>query len=155
LAILKPRWQALIEDQPGFYLEDKGWALAIHARHASEADADRLLSEARRILDRSNWPHCRILDGQRFLEICPQSANKGLTVKYLLERYPWPEALLVYAGDDDKDEEAFEVIQQHGGLTVKVTHANPQPGTTRADFLLASPAEVRRWLHRIPEICEV
>ena len=33
---LKPRWQELIKGEEGFYLEDKGWAFAIHARNAEE-----------------------------------------------------------------------------------------------------------------------
>ena len=39
-----PRWQALVEGREGFYLEDKGWSLALHARFAPEKEATRVIS---------------------------------------------------------------------------------------------------------------
>ena len=41
LDALKPRWAALIAGRQGFFLEDKGWALALHARFAAEDEADQ------------------------------------------------------------------------------------------------------------------
>jgi trehalose 6-phosphate phosphatase len=64
-------------------------------------------------------------------------------VAYLLERYPWPGALPLYVGDDDKDEEAFGVIQARGGVAIRVCS---EPCDTRADGHLESPLDVRRWL---------
>lgn len=140
---LKPRWQALIDGRDDFYLEDKGWALALHARYASEEEAEEVLRTAERILSQEAPENFRVLGGHKFLEIGPQAAHKGKTVQRLLEQYPWPGALLVYFGDDDKDEEAFEVIQSNQGLAVVVAS---QPRLTRADFRLESPVQVRRWL---------
>jgi trehalose-phosphatase len=85
----------------------------------------------------------RVLGGHRFLEIGPKLAHKGLTVAYLLENYPWHGALPVYVGDDDKDEEAFGVIQAHAGSAILVARASRKTG---ADFRLESPQVVRHWL---------
>jgi len=141
---LKPRWEHLIADRDGFFLEDKGWALALHARFAAEDEAERLLDEARHMAtDVASSDLFRLLGGHKFLEVGPRLAHKGQTVGYLLERYPWPEALPVYLGDDDKDEEAFDAIKAHGGMAVLVAR---EPRNTKADCRLESPQAVRQWL---------
>jgi trehalose-phosphatase len=144
LDALKPRWEHLIADREGFFLEDKGWALALHARFADEEEAERVLGVARReAVDATSLGPFRLLGGHKFLEIGPQLAHKGLTVDYLLVHYPWPGAVPVYLGDDDKDEEAFEVIGSHGGIAILVAS---RPRNTNADCRLESPQAARRWL---------
>ncbi len=150
---IKPRWAALLEGRQGFYLEDKGWALGIHARRADEAEADEVLDAAAEILEEYQpLAKFRVLGGYKFLEIGPTLANKGETIAYLLERYPWEGAELVYAGDDDKDEEAFEVINHHGGTSVLVAR---QPRETHAAYRLESPRQMRDWLHSLLKALEV
>jgi len=145
---MKPHWERLIANRDGFFLEDKDWALAIHARFAADDEAEGVLEKAREIATSSIEAACnpnlfRVLGGHKFLEIGPTLAHKGKAVEYLLDRYPWPKALPVYVGDDDKDEEAFSVIQAHGGIAVKVCEG---PCDTQADGRLASPEMVRQWL---------
>ncbi len=148
LEAIKPPWERLIIDRDGFFLEDKDWALAIHARYAADDEAEEVLEEAREIARSSiqeavNSDSFRILGGHKFLEVGPVLAHKGRTVQHLLDRYPWPDALALYIGDDDKDEEAFGVIHAHGGLAIKVCD---KPRDTEADGWLESPEEARRWL---------
>jgi trehalose-phosphatase len=144
---LKPRWQALLEGREGFFLEDKDWALALHARFASAEEAEAVLARAGRMASEAIDPEtCRVLGGHKFLEVGPCLAHKGRTIAYLLDRYPWPGALPLYLGDDDKDEEAFGVILEHGGAAIVVS-AEPRP--TQADCRLTSPQEARRWLQEL------
>ncbi|GAB4527697.1 MAG: trehalose-phosphatase [Anaerolineae bacterium] len=147
LDALKPGWEQLIAGRDGFFLEDKGWTLALHARFADEEEAERVLDAARR---QASEPAAmglfRLLGGHKFLEIGPTLAHKGCTVEYVLDRYPWPGALPVYLGDDDKDEEAFGVIRMHGGIAVLVAR---EPRNTLADCRLESPATVRSWLETL------
>ena len=147
---LKPQWAALIKGRDGFFLEDKGWALALHARFADPVETDRVLARARQLAENAAeaGPAAtfRLLGGHKFLEIGPQLAHKGRTIEYLLENRPWPGALPVYLGDDDKDEEAFGVIQAHGGLAIVVA---PTPRDTKANFRLPSPQAARQWLRRL------
>ena len=148
LARIRPRWEALIAERDGFFLEDKGWALAIHGRYAEAAEAEGVLeeakAEAKELLEEAPFGLFRILGGHKFLEIGPSLAHKGKTVAYVLERYPWPGALPLYVGDDDKDEEAFSVIHAHGGLAIRVCERGRD---TIADGRLESPKDTRRWLH--------
>ena len=153
LDTIKPHWAGLIggeSPRSGFYLEDKGWSLALHARFAEGPESDRVLAAARRLasakVDRAMPGLFRLLGGDRFLEISPQLANKGLTVAHLLTRYPWEGALPIYLGDDDKDEEAFAVIKTHGGIAIVVAS---EPRETKADLRLASPHATRQWLEQL------
>ncbi|MBN1657019.1 MAG: trehalose-phosphatase [Anaerolineae bacterium] len=147
---VKPAWSDLLGSRDGFYLEDKEWALAIHARFADDAEAHQVLDEARQAADEIAAQHApgvfRLLGGHKFLEIGPLLAHKGRTVTYLLSRFPWPADHLIFVGDDDKDEEAFEVIQEHGGVAIVVA---PDDRRTRADYRLPSPAATRDWLRAL------
>jgi trehalose 6-phosphate phosphatase len=144
---IKPRWAQLIAGRHGYFLEDKGWSLALHARFAAEAEAADLLTQARHQAAEFLKPdRLRLLGGQRFLEIAPRQIDKGVTVNFILDRFAWPGALPVYIGDDDKDEEAFAAIKTHHGLALVVA-AQPRP--TLADARLASPVSVRDWLTEI------
>jgi trehalose 6-phosphate phosphatase len=147
LNAVKSQWVDLLAGQEGFFLEDKGWALALHARFATEADTQRVLAEAHRYaaeaLRSSTQAAYRLLGGHKFLEIGPRLAHKGRTVDYLLDRFSWRRALALYLGDDDKDEEAFSVIKARGGIAALVA---AEPRATEADWRLDSPQAARCWL---------
>lgn len=144
LEAVKSRWAQLIAGRGGFYLEDKTWALALHARYAAAGEVDRVLDAARDITTNAlSSGHFRLLGGNRFLEIAPAPADKGRTVEYILDRYAWPGAVPFYLGDDDKDEAAFKVINSRGGMTMLVA---PQPRVTHAACRLESPGAARQWL---------
>lgn len=142
LESLKPRWEAMITGRNGFYLEDKGGSLALHARFASDDEADQVLAEARKSLEGIDQSMVRLLGGDKFLEIGPRLAHKGSTITFLLERFPWSDALLVYFGDDDKDVEAFKTVHASGGIAILVLHAS-SPSNSQADYFMTSPQEVR------------
>jgi trehalose-phosphatase len=149
LDTLKPRWLQLIAGRPGFFLEDKGWSLALHARFVDEDEAEQALAVARRIATETvSLGPFRLLGGHKFLEIGPKLAHKGQTVEHLLRHSPWPGALPLYLGDDDKDEEAFGVIKASGGMAILVA---PEPRETQADCRLDSPHAARHWLKTLSE----
>jgi trehalose 6-phosphate phosphatase len=144
---LKERWGKLLEGRDGFYLEDKGWALAIHARFAKAEEADLVMEQAESMA-RTPWPGeaFQLIIGARFLEIASSLVDKGQTIHYLIEKFPWPGAYYVYLGDDARDEKAFEQVIALGGVCVKV--GEPDPGS-HTPYRLASPAQARLWLQRL------
>lgn len=150
LTALKPQWAGLLAGRKGFFLEDKGWSLALHARFADDAEAEAVLAQARDLagaaLAARDEGELQLLGGNKFLEIAPALADKGLAVAHLLQQFPWAGALPVYVGDDDKDEKAFAVIRAQGGLTAVVA-AQPRP--TLADCRLPSPRAARAWLSQL------
>ena len=147
---VKAGWGALLEGNPGFYLEDKDWALAIHARYAETELAEAVLNRARNTgLETIIDSELRLLGGDKFLEAAPKLADKGRTVEYLAAEFPDPDALLISMGDDDKDERAFEAVKGMGGIAIRVSL---QERPTRADFQLPNPASAREWLR---ELCKI
>jgi trehalose-phosphatase len=150
LEMVKHAWMEILDHRAGFFLEDKGWALALHARFSEDREAEQVLALARDVTDRSlpEEPF-RILGGHKFLEVAPVIANKGETVLYLLDRYPLPDAQLLYIGDDDKDEEAFDAIHSQGGIAVKVASSSQPSLPTQADFIMDSPSAVNSWLETL------
>lgn len=144
---LKPHWERLISGGNGFYLEDKGWTLAIHARFVDDKDAETVIQAARVLAERSlDGRVFRIIGGHKFLEAGPLLANKGSALEYFLERFPAGDAELVYVGDDDKDEEAFKVVNQHGGTAIVVSR---EPRQSYAALRLENPQDVRKWLESL------
>lgn len=144
LESLKPQWQSLIEGKDGFYLEDKGWTLAIHARRAEEKEGSQVLEKAEETLTPELLgEYLQKIHSYRFLEVGPHNADKGHALRYLFDNYHWEDAIPIYIGDDDKDEEAFQTINQHGGYSILVSK---EPRTTKANHILGSPAEVHQWL---------
>ena len=144
---IKSIWMHLVAGKNGFLVEDKGLAVALHARFATQQDADAVLARAQeQVSEIVNAKHFRQLGGHRFLEIAPACANKGQTVDWMIEHFKFDDALLVYFGDDDKDEEAFQAIRRRGGYPIGV---GARRGDTHALERLASPSEVRDWLRVI------
>jgi trehalose 6-phosphate phosphatase len=160
---VKEAWAAILDGQEGFFLEDKGYSLAIHARFApeekgkealarAEAAALQILADGAAAEDAADETQLfHILGGDRFLEVAPLIANKGQSVKALLERFPWPGADIVYIGDDDKDEEAFKVLVGNNGSAILVA---PVPRDTAAQYRLNNPGEVRDFLRELLTVLE-
>jgi len=144
LDALKPIWQNLIEDKEGFYLEDKGWALAIHARRAEEIEGLQVLESAEMMLTPDVLgEYLQKIHSYRFLEVGPHNADKGHALRYLFDNFHWEGAVPIYIGDDDKDEEAFQAINEHDGYSILVAKEQRE---TEAGYILASPIEVHQWL---------
>jgi trehalose 6-phosphate phosphatase len=147
---IKPGWAELIRGKRGFFLEDKGWTLAIHARFADDLETEQVIRNARETDGLSSLlPHFRIVGGHKFLEIAPRMASKGEAVTHLLQMYPFANAQLLYIGDDDKDEEAFPVIHARGGLTVKVLQPSQWSQPSEANMYFANPGETLEWLKEL------
>ena len=140
----KAEWEELIAGLPGFYLEDKGWSLAIHARLAPDELAEELIASARKLaIEAVSETGLYLLGGHKFLEICPSTIDKGSTVEYLLAKDPLPGSLPVYIGDDDKDELGFAAVKVGGGVAILTA---PGDRDTHADCYLESPSDVRAFL---------
>ncbi|MRR30278.1 trehalose-phosphatase [bacterium] len=141
---VKPVWQQLLDGQHGFFLEDKGWALALHARFATNEDALQVLGHAQKEVEAlSPGPAYAVERRPRFLEIYPIEASKSRSIQLILTKYTPPGALPVFAGDDYHDEEAFSTVQSSGGYCIRIA---PEEIHTRAQFRLDNPVQVRDWL---------
>jgi trehalose-phosphatase len=152
LTQVKDAWTEIAFGRQGFFIEDKGVALALHGKSAGEEEGKNVFDRARRAAEEiMKAREVCILGGHRFLEVAPLIAIKGKSMGMLLERYSWEKAGVIYLGDDEKDEEAFEVVNGLGGITILVSkHDRP----TRAAYRLCDPREVRGWLQRLRQALE-
>ena len=139
LATVHPELDTFVAAHEGLLLEDKGQALALHFRQAPalEEACDRL---ARRLAGESGG-ELVVLCGKMVREIKADGHDKGGAVAFLMGLPPFAGRLPVYAGDDVTDEDAFAVVNDLGGLTIKVGEGN-----TRAAFRAAAACDLRRWL---------
>ncbi len=140
---VKTIWEELIQGRSGFMIEDKGISVAMHSRQADREEAAAVEARAQAVAAERAGSELRVLSGVHYIELAPRAANKGEAVKWIIRRFPFQGALVVYVGDDIVDEEAFEVIQGLGGIAVRV---GPQVNASLANERLPGVAEVRAWL---------
>lgn len=123
----------------GLRLENKGIAFALHFRQAPE------LEETARSLAESfvqRYQNVLALQpGKCVFELKPRGADKGEVIRAFMREAPFHGKTPVFVGDDVTDEAGFEVVNQMGGLSIKVGE-----GPTSARQRLASVEAVGDWL---------
>ena len=127
----------------GVLIERKGPAVAVHYRRAPEAEAHVYLAAQEALA--ALGPGYRLLEGHAVVELIPASASKGGAVRHFMAAAPFMGRQPVFVGDDVTDESAFAVVNELGGLSVRVGPEIP----TAAQKRLADVAAVRSWLAEI------
>lgn len=145
-------WKKLIGESESVYIEDKGWAAALHNKKDGLTETGLTLAQiakrTREIMPTSGY---RLAGNDRFLEVSPEIANKAEAIRHIKDHFTPSNALMLFFGDDEKDEEAFQFLVQEGGVAIRVMK---KPANTRAQFLLDSPDEVRSWLQQFVSLRE-
>jgi trehalose 6-phosphate phosphatase len=132
--------------EPGILIEDKGCSVAVHWRLAPEAEelASRTIIELAAALGSAY----RLQLGKAVAEVLPARASKGGIIRHFLTGGPFRGRQPIFIGDDLTDEQAFEVVDAIGGISVRVG-----PGPTRARYRVDAPSALRevlaRWATRI------
>mgnify|MGYP002357695077 CR=1 FL=1 len=143
-------WKELVGDSSSIYLEDKGWALALHNKMNEPPDAEPVLQRIKKMTkERMPGEDFRLSGNNRFLEIAPDKANKAEAVGWVMQNMSPSNAMVLYFGDDDKDEEAFSIILDKGGFAVRITSA---PVKSLAQYRMQNSAELRAWLKRLTKM---
>jgi trehalose 6-phosphate synthase/phosphatase len=107
--------------EPGVWLEEKGATLTLHYRGSPAAEHAGIAERARAMIRAAGFEP---RDALRAVEARPPFGwDKGHGVLHVLRARhgpPWPEEVrVVYAGDDDTDEDAFRALQGLG-ITFRV-----------------------------------
>jgi trehalose 6-phosphate phosphatase len=79
------------------------------------------------------------------VEIRPRHLTKGAGIQRLMEFEPFRARTPIFVGDDVTDEDAFEFVNQVGGISLRVGAKAP----TAAAHMLADPEQLHRWLREI------
>jgi trehalose 6-phosphate synthase/phosphatase len=146
-----PEWrdrvQALLEriaqHVPGSHVEVKEQSVGWHFRQVDPAFAATVVKELRlHLLELLSNLAATVVEGNRVLEIRPQSVHKGQAVARALGASVRPVRALV-VGDDRTDEDMF-VAAPADAITVRVG-----PGPTAARCRLADPNAVRALLRTL------
>jgi trehalose 6-phosphate phosphatase len=133
------RLQAAIAGRPGLLVEDKGRGVALHWRLAPHLADDAVMLMSAEV--EQLGPAFRLQAGKSVLELLPANANKGAAIATLLRHAPYRGRVPVFIGDDVTDEHGFEVVDNAGGLSVRVG-----AGPSRAARRIATPAALLRCL---------
>jgi trehalose 6-phosphate phosphatase len=124
---------------PGVILEDKGRSLALHWRQApaaAEAAIEAML-QASRVVGRDY----RLQEGKNVVELLPRWATKGAAISRFLDEEIYRHRRPVFVGDDATDEHGFEVVEQRGGIAIRVGQ-----GPSLASRRLRDPADLHELL---------
>jgi len=134
-------WRDALQEEVGRWagarIEDKGFSLSVHYRDAVDRTA------VREALSRVavGLPGARVVPGKCVVNLVLDGApNKGTALAHLVGLLE-PERVL-FAGDDDTDEDAFEMDLGVPSTTIRVGGAGP----SRARFRLEGQDAIDRLL---------
>lgn len=111
------RLAPLVEANPGLLLEPKQASVALHYRQRPELAVlcKDAVDKAARGID-----GLVILPGKMIYELRPKGIDKGVAVEAFLGEDPFCGRVPIYIGDDVTDEHAFAVVNDLGGITIKI-----------------------------------
>lgn len=127
-----------VAGEPGLMLEEKPISLALHYRARPEL-AERCLTVFTNIV--APFPGIELKRGKMVLEAKPTGADKGTALADFMSEAPFSGRVPVFAGDDVTDEDAFAVVNELGGHSIKVGE-----GTTSAHYRAIDTDAFRDWL---------
>lgn len=133
-----------VEAHGGLHYEDKGVSLTLHYRGAPElAETCREFFKSQH---RALGDTFELVPGKCVLELRPSGYHKGTAVARMLdETLAFQGRTPVFIGDDVTDEDAFRVVNDRGGHSVRVGSKNE----TAASCYIESVQEVLAWLESL------
>ncbi|RAU37113.1 trehalose-phosphatase [Enterobacter sp. RIT418] len=141
ISALHAHLSSALDALPGTELEAKGMAFALHYRQAPHHEA-AIVALARSLADAH--PELALQPGKCVVEIKPEGINKGAAIGAFMAEEPFKGRTPVFFGDDLTDEAGFRVVNQAGGIAVKIG-----PGDTAAKWRLDSVAGVWQWIDNV------
>ena len=140
--------QNSLKEIPGILFEEKGPILSVHYRNVPKiffAQISQVIEEKLQQW-KDRW---KMAYGKMVLEIQPNiDFHKGKAVTEILKTVPSLGLLSIYLGDDQTDENAFQVLKGQG-ISVFI---GPGGFPSEADFFLQNPDEVQEFLFRCQKV---
>jgi trehalose 6-phosphate phosphatase len=137
LAPVRAAISEFVARHAGLALEDKWLTLALHYRQ--RPDLEPQVSEFVHALGLP--PELEVMRGRMVFEIKPDSMNKGAAISRFMSEPPFQGRTPVFIGDDVTDEAGFAVVNELGGVSIKV-----DAGETVAHWRLRGVDAVLEWL---------
>ncbi|MDH3582171.1 MAG: trehalose-phosphatase [Hyphomicrobiales bacterium] len=135
---LSDRLHDAMADTEGLLIEQKSGAIALHYRGRPDLEQAcvEAIDQAARDMD-----GIHLIRGKMVIEAKACTSDKGGAVEDFLSEPPFAGRMPVFAGDDVTDEDAFAVVNDRGGISIKVG-----PGPTRAHYRAGDISEFLDWL---------
>jgi trehalose 6-phosphate phosphatase len=143
---VRQRMTDLAATDPALVLEDKGNSLALHYRQSPGQEA-LIRAELEEIFTDLGQDFV-LQDGKMVLEVRPAGATKGTAVQRFMSESPFKGRRPIFIGDDVTDEDAFRIVNEMGGYSVKV---GPENSASAARYWLENVAAVRDWLEPLAD----
>jgi trehalose 6-phosphate phosphatase len=129
----------VVNTNPGMLLEIKGASLALHYRNAPDREVAARAATSRLV---AGYPDAYVVQpGKMVYEIKPKGVDKGRALRAFLDEPPFAGRKPVFAGDDLTDEKGFAVVDEVGGVSIKVGG-----GETIARARVESVGALTAWL---------
>jgi trehalose 6-phosphate phosphatase len=144
IRLWRPVLQRLSRIQ-GVVVEDKGFSVAVHYRHARKRNSTRraILSAARSLKD------VRLVGGKLVVNfVVPDAPHKGLALER--ERSHFACDTVIYVGDDETDEDVFQLDRPGQLLSIRVGRKR----TSAAAYYIRNQAEIDRLLKALVDLRE-
>jgi trehalose 6-phosphate phosphatase len=132
-----PELTARLSQRQGVIIEDKGFSVALHYRQARARNATRrVVLSAARALDEA-----RLVGGKLVVNcLVPGAPHKGLALER--ERTHFACDTVIYVGDDETDEDVFQIDRPGQLLSVRVGRRK----ASAAPYYIRNQAEIDRLL---------
>ena len=139
------RVRAFADEREGLLVEKKRAGLALHYRRAPDLEpaCRELVADVMRELG----SEYRLIDGKMVLEIALRNHHKGEAIRELLQHSPFRGRRPVFIGDDVTDEDGFRIVNDLGGISIRVGDGDE----TAARYTLDDVASVRDWLRTVAD----
>jgi len=136
----------------GVLVERKRFAIAVHTRRVAPPDKPTVAEVVRNVA--ADHPQLRVTGGKEIHELRPNVPwDKGRAVLSLLDTLglAGAEAVPIYLGDDETDEDAFRALAGRGeGRGIGIRVMDP-PSPSAAAWSLKDPAEAAVFLERLTD----
>ncbi|MEJ5022982.1 trehalose-phosphatase [Ochrobactrum vermis] len=143
LLVAADRVKTRLHDIPDLIFRSNGAVLVVDTRFAPEAkpQVEQALAEVLPIAG----DHYVMVVGHRVVELAPEWALKSIAIGAIMRNPPFQGRLPIFIGDDAPDESGFGVVNEMGGISIRV---NPQ-GPSAARYTLPGVLEVRSLLAKM------
>lgn len=126
--------------RPGLVVERKPFSVGLHYRARPELETEVLVAMEKIHSELDN--DVRLMRGKMVVEIMPAGANKGSAIRSFMQINPFEGRRPVFVGDDVTDEHGFKVVNELGGMSIRVGSI----AGSAATWQLQNVADLRAWL---------
>jgi trehalose-phosphatase len=135
---------------PQVVLEKKRLSLSLHYRLVKKEKMARLKELFSQIIKPYVAAHkIKLTSGKKVWELRPPiNWNKGKAIQWLVQRLRLKSVFCIYVGDDETDEDAFQVVNRMHGISIVVGKKR----NSCARYYLRSTTDVQRFLGEISKM---